>query len=156
MCFGPVAGNAAKQAHATWREAFKEMLESVLMDAEDLLVNLPYGHIRDEFARLAGTLDDVSEPRLVVLGLSDARNVLIDRQSNSITGLLDFGRALWGDWQIVAMEEASVGKRFLYTIYHALVAIVKCHYRRQNGDEELDARKSLTGALEQLAGMELR
>lgn len=43
-----------------------------------------------------------------------------------------------------------------YTIYHALVAIVKCHYRRQNGDEELDARKSLTGALEQLAGMELR
>ncbi|KAL9052187.1 MAG: hypothetical protein Q9206_004411 [Seirophora lacunosa] len=156
MCFGPVAGNAAKQAHATWREAFKEMVESVLMDAEDLLVNLPYGRIREEFARLAGTLNDVSEPRLVVLGLSDARNVLIDRQSNSITGLLDFGRALWGDWQIVAMEEASVGKRLLYTIYHALVAIVKCHYRRQNGDEELDARKSLTGALEQLAGMELR
>ncbi|KAI4286399.1 MAG: hypothetical protein L6R35_004348 [Caloplaca aegaea] len=152
--FGPVAMDAAKQA--TWREAFKEMLESVLMDGEDLLVYLPYAQIRDEFARLAALLNDVREPRLVVLGLSEPRNVLIDRQSNSITGLLDFGRALWGDWQMGAVEEASVGKRLLYTVYHTVVAIVTCHYRRQNGDDELDARKALTHALEQLCTIELQ
>lgn len=111
--FGPVVVVAANQGHATWREAFKEMLESILMDAEDLLVNLPYAQIHDEVARLEHVLDTVTEPRLVVLGLSEPRNVLIDRQTNNLTGLLDFGRALWGDWQIGAMDEAAGSKRLL-------------------------------------------
>lgn len=111
--FGPVALAAANQGHRTWKEAFKEMVESVLMDAEDQLVNLPYAQIRDELARCESMLDGVKEPRLAVLGLSEPRNVLIDRQTNSVTGLLDFGSALWGDWQIGAMEQATDGKGLL-------------------------------------------
>lgn len=111
--FGPVALSAANQGHLTWREAFKAMLESVLMDAEDQIVNLPYAQIRDELARCEGSLDDIEEPRLVVMGLCEPRNVLIDRQTNSITGLLDFGMALWGDWHLSAVEQAAGSKGLL-------------------------------------------
>lgn len=111
--FGLVAQAAANKGHRTWREAFKEMLESVLMDAEDLCINLPYALIRDEFARCEHVLDDVREPRLVVLGLSEPRNILIDRRKNSISGLLDFGRSLWGDWQFDAREEVGGSKCLL-------------------------------------------
>ncbi|KAI4174472.1 MAG: hypothetical protein LQ343_002229 [Gyalolechia ehrenbergii] len=154
--FGLVALAAANQGHGTWKEAFKEMLESVLMDAEDLLITLPYAQIRDAQFKAGSALDGVREPCLVVLGLFDPRNILIDRQSNSVTGLLDFGRALWGDWQMGAVEEAAGSKGLLYTIYNAVVAIVKSHYRRQTSDDELDARKKLTTALEQLAPTELQ
>ncbi|KAL8900617.1 MAG: hypothetical protein Q9207_005612 [Kuettlingeria erythrocarpa] len=149
--FGPIFAVAANQGYATWREAFKEMLESVLMDAEDLLINLPYAQIHDVISRLEHVLDTVTEPRLVVLGLSEPQNVLINRQTNSVTGMLDFGRALWGDWQIGAMDGAEGNKRLLYTIYHATVTIVKGHYRPQVEDAELNARKTLTITLKQLA-----
>ncbi|KAL8716804.1 MAG: hypothetical protein Q9225_005896 [Loekoesia sp. 1 TL-2023] len=111
--FGPVALAAANHGHRTWREAFEAMLESVLMDAEDLLVNLPYAQIREVLADSGGALDDVRQPFLVVPGLSDPRNILVDQQTNSVTGLLDFGKALWGDWQIGAIEEAAGSKRLL-------------------------------------------
>ncbi|KAL8724028.1 MAG: hypothetical protein Q9166_008172 [cf. Caloplaca sp. 2 TL-2023] len=152
--YGPVVLAASKQGHRTWREAFKAMIDSVLMDAEDLLINLPYAQIRTEVARSESALDDVQEPRLVIPGLTEPRNVLIDPETNNITGLLDLSRALWGDWQI-GVPEATVGtKAQLYTIYHAVVTIVKNNYRRQNDDKELDARRTLTVALQQLAGTE--
>lgn len=81
--FGPVALAAAKKGHRSWKEAFKEMLESVMMDAEDLLINLPYAQIRDALSNEESTLDDVREPCLVVPGLSDPRNILIDRQKTA-------------------------------------------------------------------------
>ncbi|KAL8948939.1 MAG: hypothetical protein Q9222_004915 [Ikaeria aurantiellina] len=149
--YGPIALAACNRGSRTWREAFKSMLESLLMDAEDILVNLPYARIRDEVIRFEAVLDSVTEPRLVVLGLCEPRNILIDRHSNSITGLLDFGRAIWGDWEMGALDKAPGVKGQLYTIYHAVVTIVKSHYRREKGNNELDARKELTDALEQLA-----
>ncbi|KAL9601007.1 MAG: hypothetical protein Q9219_002829 [cf. Caloplaca sp. 3 TL-2023] len=152
--FGPVALAAANQGRASWREAFGEMLESVLMDAEDLLINLPYERIREVTANSGEILDDVREPCLVVLSLSDPKNILIDRQTNSVIGLLDFGMAVWGDWQMGTMEEAAGSKGLLYTIYHTVVAIVKNYYRRQQNDNELVARRSLTAALEQLTSHE--
>ncbi|KAL8650787.1 MAG: hypothetical protein Q9226_004992 [Calogaya cf. arnoldii] len=148
--YGPLALAASHQGYKTWREAFKSMLESVLMDAEDLLINLPYTQIRSEVAASDYVLDDVREARLVIPGLSEPRNILIDRSKNTITGLLDFGRALWGDWQIGVPDVAIGIKRQIYIIYHALVTIVKHSYRRQNEDHELDARRALMVALQQL------
>ncbi|KAL8803120.1 MAG: hypothetical protein Q9182_003370 [Xanthomendoza sp. 2 TL-2023] len=148
--YGPLAHAASNRHHKTWRAAFKAMLESALMDAEDLLINLPYAQIRTEVARLDSVLDVVQEPRLVIPGLTEPRNILIEPKTNKITGLLDFGRALWGDWQIGVPEAAIGTKGQLYTIYHAVVTVVTNNYRRQNDDNELDARRSLTVALQQL------
>ncbi|KAL8708800.1 MAG: hypothetical protein Q9220_006361 [cf. Caloplaca sp. 1 TL-2023] len=104
--YGPLASAASNRGSRTWKEAFKIMLESLLMDAEDLLVNLPYAQIRDEVIRCEAVLDNVTEARLVVLGLCEPRNILIDRQTNTITGLLDLGRAIWGDWQLGTLDKA--------------------------------------------------
>lgn len=98
--YGPLALTASHHGHTTWKEAFRSMLESVLMDAEDLLINLPYIQIRTEVAEHDYVLEDVREARLVIPGLTEPRNILIDQRTNQITGLLDFGRALWGDWQL--------------------------------------------------------
>ncbi|KAL8674289.1 MAG: hypothetical protein Q9168_001282 [Polycauliona sp. 1 TL-2023] len=106
--YGPLAMASSRHRCRTWREAFLSMLESVLMDAEDLLINLPYAQIRMEVAGSDQVLDDVREARLVVPGLTEPRNVLVDRNTNTVTGLLDFGRALWGDWQI-GVPDVAVG-----------------------------------------------
>lgn len=106
--YGPLALTASHQGHTTWKEAFRSMLDSVLMDAEDLLINLPYIQIRIEVAKHDYALDDVQEARLVIPGLTEPRNILIDRRTNTITGLLDFGRALLGDWQI-GVPDVAIG-----------------------------------------------
>ena len=78
------------------------MFESVLMDGEDSNVNIPYFQIREAFSRWETYLDDVTEGRLLVPGLGSPENTLIDRRTNDVTGLLDFGQALWGDVDFVA------------------------------------------------------
>lgn len=67
------------------------------MDGEDMLVSLPYSEIRHATERMEEVLDEVKKANLVVCGLGDEENVLIERRTNEITGLLDFGRAFWGD-----------------------------------------------------------
>lgn len=81
----------------TWREAFSSMMESIFVDGENVMVNLPYFQIRESISRWEIYLDDVQEARLVVLGFGRPENVLINRRTNEVTGLLDFGRAIWGD-----------------------------------------------------------
>ncbi|MCJ1226338.1 hypothetical protein MMC12_002988 [Toensbergia leucococca] len=95
--FGPVSLVSSNQGHKTWREAFISMLESVLRDAEDMLVSLPYSQIREQATRVGKALNEVKEARLVVFGLGELDNVLLDRRTKEIVGLLDFGRAIWGD-----------------------------------------------------------
>ena len=98
----------------TWREAFLALLESVLMDGEDKLVSLPYLQIRDEALRLSSSLDAVKQARLVVMGLGQPENVLIDRTTNEVTGLLDFGRAMWADPEIMIPSTRRTPKALLY------------------------------------------
>lgn len=95
--FGPVAKLATGTGFPSWREAFYLMMKTVLMDGEDKGVNLPYIEIREALIAHARSLDTVREARLVILGLGRPANMLIDRRTNDVTGLLDFGRAIWGD-----------------------------------------------------------
>lgn len=95
--FGPAAMVAVHAGLSTWREAFKLMMDTILMDGENMTVNLPYIEIREAMAAHSRALDGVRGARLVVLGLGKPENVMIDRRSNVVTGLLDFGQALWGD-----------------------------------------------------------
>ena len=108
--YGPAGLVNAGEGFSNWRGAFTAMLESILMDGEDMLVNLPYHQIREAISRWELYLDDVVEARLVFPGLRDPANVRIDRNSNEVVGILDFGRALWGDPAMTAetREEGSI------------------------------------------------
>ena len=108
--FGPVT---LKKGYKTWREAFLAMLELLLMDGEDKLVNLPYDQIRKEAIRFGRHLDDVKEGKLIILGLGLPENVLIDRRTNEVTGLTDFGRAIWGDSTMVDDDGQGSPRRLL-------------------------------------------
>ena len=111
--FGPVA---LKKGYKTWREAFLAVLELALMDGEDRLVHLPYDQIRAEAVRFGHTLDDVKEGRLVILGFGSPENVLIDRRTNEVTGLTDFGRAMWGDATMIEDDGQRSPKNLLYAL----------------------------------------
>ena len=108
--FGPVALVAEGKGFLSWKEAVEAMMESVLMDAEDMLVALPFGEIRYVVQRMGPELNQVKEARLTFgLGAMRAEEVgegerklggvgiLIDRRGNEITGLVGLGGAVWGD-----------------------------------------------------------
>ena len=110
----PTFGSVAlKNGYVTWREAFLAMLESVLMDGEDKLVSLPYSQIREEALRLGAALNDVKQAQLVVVGFGEPENVLIDRRTNEVTGLTDFGRAIWADPEILSPGMKNTPKSLL-------------------------------------------
>ncbi|KAG8529203.1 uncharacterized protein KY384_005838 [Bacidia gigantensis] len=118
--YGPAGLVKAGKGFRTWKEAFIAMIESLLMDGEDMLVNLPYFQIREAISRWETYLEDVREARLVIPGLGDPSNTLIDLDANEVTGLLDYGRAMWGD---VAMAEVGRGKDIKGLLY-VLCALV--------------------------------
>ncbi len=88
------------------------MLDSLLMDAEDMLVALPYGEVRYVLEMVGPELEQVTEASLIFgLGVNSHTSeevgdgerklgsveILIDRRSNEITGLVGLGGAVWGD-----------------------------------------------------------
>jgi len=169
--FGMTHRVFAKKGCNSWREAFLVLLEASLRDAEDMLVTVPYDSIRYYVGRCGHFLDDVTEPRLVVLHACEPQNVLIDETTRQVTGLVGFSNVLWGDplmsggieggseafFEGLAerpMRTGSVKARLLmYTIYRATIDIVAHHYRPHMGIDELEARHSLSYALNELAKM---
>ncbi|KAJ9647268.1 hypothetical protein H2199_002255 [Coniosporium tulheliwenetii] len=164
--FGPFCRVLAGTGSSTWREAFLSLLESVLRDAEDMLVSIPYDGIRYCVAQQAHLLDQVTEARLVALDAGLPRNVLVDERSRQVCGLLGFGNVVWGD-PAMAGVFAGASEAFYegfgqmparsggsgYAVHRAVVAVVTHYYRPQSDDEELEARRSLTWALNQLAAV---
>ena len=108
--FGPVALVAKNRGFKTWKEAFVFMLEGVLMDAEDMLVSLPFSDIHTAVDKTARTLEEVKEARLLLSGFHEIENVLIERRTNRVSGLLGLGNAMWGD---AAWGEETSEKRLL-------------------------------------------
>lgn len=95
--FGPVKTVADRQGYETWEAAFATMIEDVLMDGEDILVALPFNEIRHLMKRMGWLFREVQEARLVVQGLGEEKNVLVDRQANEVTGVVGLGSTFWGD-----------------------------------------------------------
>lgn len=114
--FGPAALVASNRGFSTWRESFKSMFESIMMDAEDMTINLPYHGIREAASSVAKDLHDVKEARLVVLGLGRPQNVLLDRRSKDVIGLLDFGQTIWGDTAFSEPESCCDRKGLLLVL----------------------------------------
>ncbi|HZZ36184.1 MAG TPA: aminoglycoside phosphotransferase family protein, partial [Caulobacteraceae bacterium] len=88
---------AALQA-PTWREAFGRMLDAVLDDALRLDMDPPLEPLRSRLRGVAERLDIGGPPRLIHYDLWDG-NVLVSRGEAgwSITGLIDWERAFYGD-----------------------------------------------------------
>ncbi len=91
------------------------MFESIMMDAEDMTINLPYHELRAAASSVAKELHDVDHAKLVVLGLGQPQNVLLDRRTNDVVGLLDFGQAIWGDTAL-SEPELCHGRKGLLSV----------------------------------------
>ncbi|CCO33452.1 aminoglycoside phosphotransferase [Rhizoctonia solani AG-1 IB] len=99
--FGLCAIDAPR--YPTWREAFDAFITSLLADAQDASVpDIPHDEIQQLLTLHASAFDEVNEPRLVVWDQWDG-NVLIsfadqsNKQGGSVSGTIDYERALWGD-----------------------------------------------------------
>lgn len=81
----------------SWQSCFLDMFETALLDAENMLISLPYDRIRWHLQKYSVCLDAVVTPRLTTLNALDLENVLVNTTSMQVTGLLDYSIALWSD-----------------------------------------------------------
>ncbi len=93
-------GYPAQPLAASWRAAFGGMLDTILAEADQYNVALPFPAdvIRQRAARHESLLDEVTKPVLVHFDLWDG-NILIDQHGATprIGGIIDAERAFWGD-----------------------------------------------------------
>ncbi|MFJ8826566.1 phosphotransferase family protein [Streptomyces sp. NPDC102467] len=100
---GPAFGYPARPfgpPPATWRQAFTEMTDAVLDDAERFHAQLPrpVGTVRTILASAADVLDDVTRPAVVHFDLWEG-NLLLDGPPGhrSLSGIIDGERMFFGD-----------------------------------------------------------
>lgn len=141
---------SAHKKFPTWYEAFTNMVEYILLDAEDFGVSLLESpeKIMDIFCRNKAALDLVTKPSLCHWDLHDG-NIIIDSHGK-ISGLIDCDRALWGDPIIEfyfsemfpsksdfymgygkneQKSQDEVLRRSLYDLYLTLIFVTECRSR---------------------------
>lgn len=156
----------------TWRQCFERMLQGVLEDgaARGVELPLPYDTLYAALEQHFAALDEITIPRLVHWDLWDG-NVFVDGATYTITGLIDFERALWADplmeFGFLMMDanssfvqgyggawfqrEMEQERRMLYNAYLFLILIIECYYRMYpTRDQETWARQALTELLQRL------
>lgn len=84
-------------ASPAWSRCFAALLETILRDGEDALVSLPYDFIRNQVRRHRQVLDQISQPRLVLLEMAKDENVLVNTNDYTFAGIVDWSTAIWGD-----------------------------------------------------------
>ncbi|MCG8481078.1 MAG: aminoglycoside phosphotransferase family protein [Spirochaetales bacterium] len=144
---------------ATWSEAFSNMMNDILDDAEELSAAIirPRAQFEELVASQKNLLNAIKTPKLVHWDLHD-NNVIINEQ-NEITGIVDCDRALWGDPVIEVyfsrfMNQSEpfyegygeIGRntpdfqkrRCLYDLYLALIFVTECRSRKITDPGHLD------------------
>jgi aminoglycoside phosphotransferase (APT) family kinase protein len=156
----------------TWREGFDRLLKDILLDGQEypVALPLPYAEIYARLSACFDCLDEVKTPSLVHWDLWDG-NIFIDPQTKTITGYIDFERALWAD-PLMEVNFGAFGenpaflagygiemldtparrcRRTLYNIYLFLIMVIECYYRQfETQDQENWARLMLQQQLERL------
>ena len=148
--FGPATEVRYGRGYRTWDQAFRQIFESILADGEDRLVGLPYTEIREQLKRLVPELGEVKEATLVLPGLRDPRNILLDRSTARVMAVLDLGwLAVWGDAELMEPPSDMSEKTLLYICFHATMTIVRYHCRPRSSHEDchLNAWRSLHESL---------
>jgi aminoglycoside phosphotransferase (APT) family kinase protein len=168
--FGRPDRSAARDS--SWSAAFGRLVNDLLADAADTEVELPLAY--EDVAKLVqqakAQLDVVTTPQLVHWDLWDT-NVLIDPDTLTVVGVIDFERVLWGDPLMEAQflgkragdsvveaygrplfdEPGAAARRRLYDLYLYLVMIVECAYRNYPiDDSEQLARAGLAAVIDEI------
>ncbi|CAK4034220.1 aminoglycoside phosphotransferase like [Lecanosticta acicola] len=169
--FGAITPTSGTAPTTSWYRCFGGMLENLLRDAEDALVSLPYEFIRDQVRRHQKVLDQITEPKLTLLEMYTDKNIVVDTSSYTVSGLMDWSSAMWADPYISdCFYRCSYGfesgfgslpnrntderiRQYLYTLYHALAAVVRLCYRPSEDGDEMAARRDLTAALSKLSSL---
>ncbi len=164
--YGGIAPEAIR--FSTWREAFLAMLHSVIEDGLQKNVPLPCDPLalEQQILEVAGVLEVVQEPRLVLFDLWDG-NVMI--HENRLNKIFDLERALWGDplleyqWKTFSpspdfligygknllLEPTAPLRRSVYNLFLTLIMVIECTYRQyETPDFEIWARGELQKELE--------
>lgn len=166
--------HAGQPRFNNWREAFLDMFDLLLADAQRYQAQLPLAaeRIRDLVRSNAACLDEVTEPRLVYWDLWEG-NVFLAKVKNdwSITGVIDSERAMWGDplaenifsreqigpdfyrgyGRQISWSKTEKLRRTLYDIYLFTIMVVE-DIPRQYADHKITdwARLQLKNALGKL------
>ncbi|WP_416968112.1 phosphotransferase family protein [Streptomyces sp. 4F14] len=165
--FGPLAG----PGDPSWRRVFTGIVEDVLTDGERRRVDIgwDYDTVREVLAEHAGSLDEVTEPRLVEWDLWDS-NVMV--RDGKIACVIDHERAFWGDPLIEAgftgtqlpafgdatpfmrgyghpeLTETERVRRRLYCLHLMLIMVIETVYRGHTDTAQYDwARPRLDEAM---------
>ncbi|TGZ81195.1 hypothetical protein EX30DRAFT_371558 [Ascodesmis nigricans] len=181
--YGPASDDSP--AFDTWRSAFLSLVEGLISDAEEAMVQLPYGAIRTQLRRLCMSLDAVKKPRLSILDF-DSRKVLVTPQPGGevkVTGLLGFGSVLWGDPLVARWfrdRTTEEGREFLlgyfgnenvvdaemmgwklrarfllYEMFHSVRIILGRYYYNLGAESEMAERMRLVKCLDALTAFKM-
>ncbi len=148
--------SATATSFERWSDAFVDLYDMVIDDAQDADVPLPrpYENLRLLPRRHVAELDEVSTASFVHWDLWH-QNVFVNPDTAQVTGLIDFERAMWADPLIeinfaikgedpafvqayghpVLIDEAARLRRRLYDLYLSTVMTVESTYRRYEEPE---------------------
>jgi aminoglycoside phosphotransferase (APT) family kinase protein len=165
--FGPLEG----PGESTWRACFLGKMEDVLGDGERQDVDLGYGYdvVREAISARADALEEVVEPRFVEWDLFPL-NAMV--RGGEIVGIIDHERAFYGDPLIEAgfvgidlpevfgdpapfmrgyghgeLTENERRRRWLYTLYLALIMVIETKFRGHTTSEQYDVCRERLDAL---------
>lgn len=91
--FGPFR----RPSYDSWARYFATILDTVIRDGERSHINLPYDQMRSSIQKHAQSLDEVHQPKLVLLEVSSTENIIMDGRTHDVTSLVDYSTAIWGD-----------------------------------------------------------
>jgi aminoglycoside phosphotransferase (APT) family kinase protein len=140
---------------STWKEAFINIVDSILEDACKKNADLGFSidEIRAAILKHAASLSAVTAPCLVHW---DAWDLNFFVKDGKVTGILDFERALWAEplmeaqFRMLSIQGVTASLRgygkttftheemercTLYTLHLALVMKTECYYRNYDTDE---------------------
>lgn len=87
-------GMVANPQYSNWREAFVGLMEDIALDGESSAVDLDYDAIRRSVERHSSSLEVAETAYLVHWDMWEGN---IGVKDGSISGVIDFERAFWGD-----------------------------------------------------------
>jgi aminoglycoside phosphotransferase (APT) family kinase protein len=156
---GPRFGSISQpeKQFSNWRDAFLCMIKDLLEDAADAHVLLPFSYdaiIRQVEAH-GNILNAVESPSLVHKDLWSG-NIFVDPDTLEITGIVDFERAVYGDYLLepvcgfllenkafmkaylgrTELTQEEILKTTLYKIYLFLIMVIECSYRQYSDDSQ--------------------